>query len=137
MFYSTKRQGFLVDQGYAFKVITHLFGIERLPELVYRSEKEQIELLESVLLANESAADIGSDIKASEDDLAGTIHGVTKRMTGNTSALAGGQAMSYIEKNKSANKQITNDSRHSLFKKRDKDAADRAKKKRQRLTGEA
>ncbi|TIB68646.1 DNA repair helicase rad25 [Wallemia mellicola] len=137
MFYSTKRQGFLVDQGYAFKVITHLFGIERLPDLVYRSEKEQIELLESVLLANESAADIGSDIKASEDDLAGTIHGVTKRMTGNTSALAGGQAMSYIEKNKSANKQITNDSRHSLFKKRDKEAADRAKKKRQRLTGEA
>ncbi|TIB17589.1 hypothetical protein E3P92_01004 [Wallemia ichthyophaga] len=137
MFYSTKRQGFLVDQGYAFKVITHLFGIERLPELVYRSEKEQIELLESVLLANESAADIGSDIKASEDDLAGTIHGVTKRMTGSTSALAGGQAMSYIEKNKSANKQITKDSRHSLFKKRDKDAADRAKKKKQRLAGEA
>ena len=28
MYYSTKRQQFLIDQGYSFKVITHLDGLE-------------------------------------------------------------------------------------------------------------
>ena len=51
MFYSTKRQQFLIDQGYAFKVITHLDGLDDLPGLVYKSRDEQIELLSSVLLA--------------------------------------------------------------------------------------
>ena len=45
MFYSTKRQQFLIDQGYAFKVITHLDGLDDMPELVYKSRDEQIELL--------------------------------------------------------------------------------------------
>ena len=63
MFYSTKRQQFLIDQGYAFKVITHLDGLENLPDLVYKSRDEQIELLSSVLLANESEADLGTEIR--------------------------------------------------------------------------
>lgn len=73
MFYSTKRQQFLIDQGYAFKVITHLDGLEELPELVYKTKDEQIELLSSVLLANESEAEAGTDVKAAEGDLAGTV----------------------------------------------------------------
>ena len=69
MFYSTKRQQFLIDQGYAFKVITHLDGLDDLPGLVYKSRDEQIELLSSVLLANESEAELGSDVRAGEGDL--------------------------------------------------------------------
>jgi DNA excision repair protein ERCC-3 len=64
MFYSTKRQQFLIDQGYAFKVITHLDGLEKLPELVYKTRDEQIELMSSVLLANESEEDLGSEVPA-------------------------------------------------------------------------
>jgi len=143
MFYSTKRQQFLIDQGYAFKVITHLEGMDAMPDLVYRSRDEQIELISSVLLAKESDTDLGSDVRAGEGDLAGTItskdfglpmagkgsaagggsYQGAKRTTGSLSALSGGQHMSYIEQNKSANKKIAKEPapRHKLFAKRTRD----------------
>ena len=57
MFYSTKRQQFLIDQGYAFKVITHLQGIQDMPDLAFRTPQERRELLQDVLLQNETAAE--------------------------------------------------------------------------------
>jgi len=134
MFYSTKRQQFLIDQGYAFKVITHLDGLEDLPDLVYRTRDEQIELISSVLLANESEADLGTDIRAAEGDLAGTITSkdfgpmkfpTAQRTTGSLTALSGAQHMSYVEQNKSANKRLAREAapRHKLFAKRDKEKA--------------
>ena len=146
MFYSTKRQQFLIDQGYSFKVITHLDGLEDLPDLVYKTKDEQIELISSVLLANESEAELGSDIRASEGDLAGTItskdFGPAKfpsaqRTTGSLTALSGAQHMSYVEQNKSANKKLARETmpRHKLFSKRDKDKA--AARKEARTAGRA
>ncbi|PFH53103.1 hypothetical protein AMATHDRAFT_138486 [Amanita thiersii Skay4041] len=134
MYYSTKRQQFLIDQGYAFKVITRLDGLDELPDLVYKTRDEQIELLQSVLLANESEADLGSDIRAGEGDLAGTItskdFGPVKfpsaqRATGSLSSLSGGQHMSYVEQNKSANRRLAREAapRHKLFAKRDREKA--------------
>jgi DNA excision repair protein ERCC-3 len=132
MFYSTKRQQFLIDQGYAFKVITHLDGLEEMPELVYKTKDEQIELIGSVLLANESEAEIGGDVRGAEGDLAGTITskdfggpmGKVQRTTGSLTALSGAQHMSYIEGNKSANKKLASQApRHKLFEKRAKQAA--------------
>jgi DNA excision repair protein ERCC-3 len=130
IYYSSKRQGFLVEcvyvllhpssdsrsplerrslpvasvhsQGYAFKVITALEGIEDTEDLVYKTKSEQIELLQTVLLANESEADIGSDMRGS--DLApdfsqggtpapqsGRMDGAGKatRVVGSMQALAG------------------------------------------------
>ncbi|RDB26079.1 putative DNA repair helicase ercc3 [Hypsizygus marmoreus] len=135
MFYSTKRQQFLIDQGYAFKVITHLDGLENLPDLVYRTRDEQIELLQSVLLANESEADPGTDVRAGEGDLAGTITSkdfgtlkfpAAQRTTGSLTALSGAQHMSYVEQNKAANKNLARSEpapRHKLFMKREKEKA--------------
>ena len=138
MYYSTKRQQFLIDQGYAFKVITHLDGLDSLPDLVYKTRDEQIELISSVLLANESEAELGSDVRAGEGDLAGTVTSkdfgfpgkagvpAAKRTTGSLTALSGGQHMSYIEQNKSANKKLardTNTNRHKLFAKREREKA--------------
>ncbi|KAH9945314.1 DNA helicase [Epithele typhae] len=136
MFYSTKRQQFLIDQGYAFKVITHLDGLEDLPDLVYKTKPEQIELLSSVLLANESEAELGTDVRAGEGDLAGTITSkdfglptrkapAVQRTTGSLTALSGAQHMSYVEQNKSANRKLAREAapRHKLFAKRDKEAA--------------
>ena len=138
MFYSTKRQQFLVDQGYAFRVITELVGMQEMPDLVYRTQSEQIELLQSVLIASESAADIGTDLDGT-DDLgirtagksnaggdarrfggppraisggAGAGNGrfeKAKRSAGSLNALSGAEHMSYIERNPSANKAITRD----------------------------
>jgi DNA excision repair protein ERCC-3 len=129
MFYSTKRQQFLIDQGYAFKVITHLNGLENLPDLVYKTQDEQIELLQSVLIANDNDADLGTDIRAVEGDLAGTVTSkhfgfpAAQRTSGSLTALSGGHHMSYIEKNKSANKAIGRAApsavpRHPVFAKR-------------------
>ena len=58
MYYSTKRQAFLVDQGYSFKVITHLQDIGKLPNLAYSSLDDQRELLNNVLLQNAHAANM-------------------------------------------------------------------------------
>lgn len=142
MFYSTKRQQFLIDQGYAFKVITHLDGLEALPDLVYRTRDEQIELISSVLMANEGDADLGTDVRAGEGDLAGTITSkdfgmpskfpAVQRTTGSLAALSGGQHMTYVEQNKSANKKLAREAapRHKLFAKRDKDKAQARKEAR-------
>jgi len=53
MYYSTKRQEFLNDQGYAFKVITELADIESVPDLVASTKREQMELLKDVMTADE------------------------------------------------------------------------------------
>ncbi|GAA5870231.1 hypothetical protein JCM16303_001935 [Sporobolomyces ruberrimus] len=146
MYYSSKRQGFLVDQGYAFKVITSLEGLNQLDNLVYPTKAEQIELLQSVLLASESDADLGTDVSASKGDLTGSITtksfggpavqgrrdgaGQATRVAGSLQALSGGQSMAYTERQKSANKQLAKDTaknRHSLFKKREDAAKKRAK----------
>ncbi|KIY64574.1 DNA helicase [Cylindrobasidium torrendii FP15055 ss-10] len=142
MFYSTKRQQFLIDQGYSFKVITHLDGLDGLPDLVYRTQSEQIELLQSVIIANETDAELGSDVRHNDGDLNGTV--TTKdfgpmskqtsrfpgaqRTTGSLAAMSGGQHMSYIEQNKSANRTIAKTAapvpqRHKMFAKREKEAA--------------
>lgn len=54
MYYSSKRQQFLIDQGYAFKVLTSsmLTGMAT-ANLVYSTQREQLELLQTVLTASE------------------------------------------------------------------------------------
>lgn len=130
MYYSTKRQQFLIDQGYAFRVIMNLVGQENMPGLVYATKSEQIELLQSVLIASESAADLSTDTKlASNDALTTTSTSAApsaKRMMGSLNALGGAQHMSYVERNRSMNKTLTHDQpRHKAFQKR----AANAKKK--------
>lgn len=101
MYYSSKRQAFLVDQGYAFKVITHLQGIENLEGLAYVTPKDRRELLQEVMLQNETSA----DVEKIDDDLFGarrdgpsgksvnTTKKWTKRTAGTLSELSGGQDM--------------------------------------------
>ena len=62
MAYSTKRQRFLVDQGYSFKVITKLAGMEE-EDLAFSTKEEQQQLLQKVLAA--------TDLDAEEEVVAG------------------------------------------------------------------
>ncbi|EJD36361.1 TFIIH basal transcription factor complex helicase XPB subunit [Auricularia subglabra TFB-10046 SS5] len=62
MVFSTKRQQFLVDQGYAFKVITRLDGIERFPGLAFRTIDERWALLREVYHAQEKDGETGNDV---------------------------------------------------------------------------
>lgn len=117
MYYSTKRQAFLVDQGYAFKVITHLHGMENLPNLAYSSARERRELLQEVLLKNEDAA--GLEVGDDADDAVGRGSNVMKRSkggnnkkvkaqrtAGSLASLAGGEDMAYVEYNSNKNKEL-------------------------------
>lgn len=116
MYYSTKRQAFLVDQGYAFKVITHLSGMEQLPDLAYSSARERRELLQEVLLKNEDAAglEIGDDadtnfIPREQREKRAKLESngsSATRTAGSLAGLAGGEDMAYIEYNKNKNKEI-------------------------------
>jgi DNA excision repair protein ERCC-3 len=123
MFYSTKRQAFLVDQGYAFKVITELQGLKQLPNLAYSSDHDQRELLQNVLLQNADAANMDAytddfdDINSNPVSRAATpkIGGSkAKRTTGNLASLAGGEGMAYQETNKNVNKTLKKD-HHPMF----------------------
>lgn len=112
MYYSSKRQAFLVDQGYAFKVITRLEGLDKRTDLAFSSVQDRRELLMELCLAKESDA-LEEKI---EGDMFQTSYasGKTKkkkfgakRTAGMLSELSGGQGMAYVEYNKSKNKDLT------------------------------
>src|SRR5690606_26097251 len=119
MYYSSKRQAFLVDQGYAFKVITHLQGIEKLEGLAYSTAAERKELLQEVMLQNADAASIenedfdGGKLKNKNPPKGGPPR--YKRTVGKLSEMAGGEDMAYIEYNKSRNKELKGKGTKSAF----------------------
>ncbi|KAI9726075.1 MAG: hypothetical protein M1828_002083 [Chrysothrix sp. TS-e1954] len=126
MFFSSKRQAFLVDQGYAFKVITHLTGLDEMPGLAFKEAQERRELLQDVMLQNEMSAEVeevGDDMFSSRSSKRyGTSGGggggggggqgqgqkkvAAKRMAGQLSELSGGQDMAYMEYNKGRNQDL-------------------------------
>lgn len=104
MSYSRKRQRFLVNQGYSYKVITHLAGMDEDPNLFYKTREEQGQLLQQVLAA--------SDIDC-EDERApgeGGPRPGTSRKTGGFSSLSGADNDVYYEFKKK------NTTQHPLFK---------------------
>jgi DNA excision repair protein ERCC-3 len=109
MYYSSKRQAFLVDQGYAFKVITRLDGMETMPELAFTNPSERRELLMDVLLArDEDANEEHIEGDAFSSKYAGKNKKKTgvRRAAGTLSELSGGQTMAYAEFNKSKNQEL-------------------------------
>lgn len=108
MYYSSKRQAFLVDQGYAFKVITHLAKIEKTPDLAFATEPEQRELLQRTLVDNKKGVE--EDIET--DDLFNSEQGgsrerrkgAVRQTAGALGEPSGAQDMAYIEQNKAVNK---------------------------------
>jgi len=110
MSFSRKRQRFLVNQGYAYKVVTKLTGMDTDAKLHYKTRDEQVLLLQQVL----AAAD--ADIDESEDRFlaaAGGSGGGIKRKAGNMASMSGADDNVYLEsrsKSSAANK-------HPLFKK--------------------
>ena len=136
MYYSSKRQAFLVDQGYAFKIITSLANIQKMPNLAFTSLHDRMGLLTDVLLQSETAGDV-EDI---QDDLfsdrvqgrqqrakrKGPASGV-KRQAGTLSSLAGGENMAYLEYGKnSRNKELVKP-RNAFFRKEERQRERRTK----------
>jgi len=126
MHFASKRQAFLIDQGYAFKVITRLVGIEETPDLAFRTAAEQRELLQGALVDNETAVD---DEFAADDLWGGEKSGgkgkknTVRRVAGYLDQLSGVQDMAYIERNTSSNKGLKRKKgeKSEFFKKMDRE----------------
>lgn len=111
MYYSSKRQAFLVDQGYAFKVITRLEGMEHSADLAFATPTERRELLMDVLLARDED---GKEERIDGDAFGSNYASKNKknktsgvrRAAGTLSEFSGGQTMAYAEYNKSRNKEL-------------------------------
>ncbi|XP_012876156.1 PREDICTED: TFIIH basal transcription factor complex helicase XPB subunit isoform X2 [Dipodomys ordii] len=109
MAYSTKRQRFLVDQGYSFKVITKLAGMEE-EELAFSTKEEQQQLLQKVLAA--------SDLDAEEEVVAGEFGSKSSQVSrrfGTMSSMSGADDTVYMEYHSSRSKASTKHV-HPLFK---------------------
>ncbi|XP_011309067.1 DNA excision repair protein haywire [Fopius arisanus] len=107
MNYSRKRQRFLVNQGYAYKVITKLAGMDGEPDMFYKTREEQTQLLQQVLSA--------SDTDADEERIPGEGLRPVIRKAGNLASLSGADDAVYYEYKKSASSSTAN--KHPLFKK--------------------
>ncbi|WPH03876.1 Hypothetical protein R9X50_00675900 [Acrodontium crateriforme] len=133
MYYSSKRQAFLVDQGYAFKVITHLNGIERMPGLMFTQPVDRSSLLQDVVLQSELAGaeeKIDGDLFSDRRVLGrhNSRKPGVKRQAGTLSSLAGGEDMAYLEYNRgSRNKELAKGGKSTFFKKEERDRERRRK----------
>ena len=107
MSFSRKRQRFLVNQGYSYKVITRMAGMEQ-EELHYKTKEEQAILLQMVLSA--------SDLDADEERVPGEIGGrpAFGRRTGTMASMSGADDAVYMEYKRPS---ASNLPKHPLFKK--------------------
>jgi len=113
MAYSTKRQRFLVNQGYAFKIVTSLPGMDTDPTLSYGTKEEQALLLQKVMAANDSLAESES-IPAEFQSSAGGKAKFSNR--GRMSELSGGDGRHYTDRGDAAKRKKKLESQHPLFK---------------------
>ncbi|KAK1438608.1 hypothetical protein QVD17_04417 [Tagetes erecta] len=121
MYYSTKRQQFLIDQGYSFKVITSLPPPDAGPELSYHRLEDQLSLLGKVLSAGDDA--VGLEILEDDTDDIALQKARARRLVGSMSAMSGAKGMVYHEfrtgqKGGAKSKPKDPAKRHQLFKKR-------------------
>lgn len=121
MYYSTKRQQFLIDQGYSFKVITSLPPPDCGPDLSYHRLEDQLALLGKVL----SAGDDMVGLEHLEEDTDDIALQKARRSVGSMSAMSGARGMIYMEYNTGKGKKMVQKAkpkdptkRHHLFKKR-------------------
>ncbi|KAH9524690.1 TFIIH basal transcription factor complex helicase XPB subunit [Bulinus truncatus] len=110
MAFSLKRQRFLVNQGYSYKVITKLEGMAQ-EDLYYRTREEQVQLLQKVLAA--------TDEDAEEERVLGEYPSKASslnRKVGSMQSLSGADDAIYMEySGKGRNKKT--DHVHPLFRK--------------------
>ena len=130
--YATRRQRFLVEQGYAYKVVHDLPEMEQHPDLLYSDKKSQYELLSKVMAADDGEGRAEQDETDPFDALASDstqtqaqmkqqrMESVTARRRGNLQALSGAddRAFKEFEQRKQVKKAQSSAAGHRLFKAR-------------------
>ena len=122
MYFSTKRQQFLVNQGYSFEVISNLV-LDVDANLNYTSKKEQAQLLQKILESRDS----DHETENTAHMVTGSSHGKSQNRGGyvggggrdnltrsshSLAALSGGDDMTYLEFSSSASQKKH---QHPLF----------------------
>ncbi|CAG5097082.1 Oidioi.mRNA.OKI2018_I69.XSR.g14925.t1.cds [Oikopleura dioica] len=97
MAYSTKRQRFLVNQGYAFKIITELPGLKEDMSLSFSTREEQQVLLQRVLAANDADADEEAMPSEFQSNLSGNKKSNVVRRAGGFGQMSGADSRHYTE----------------------------------------
>jgi len=139
MAYSAKRQAFLVDQGYSFKTITHLQGMDQMPGLMYKDPRERMELLSEVMLVSEEAGGIEKiqgDNWGTDRGPRGTVgkggkkKGLTgvRRTAGSLAEMGGGGIMAPIYQERQRGQQTAD--KNSFFEKEKRRRIAQEKKRR-------
>ena len=115
--YSSKRQRFLVDQGYAFQVITELTDIQNISDLKYGTKQSQLELLARVLATEDAAGEeeIADGDPFQQHQLSKNKKLAAARRRGNAQALSGSNDRAYHEYEERREVAKAQKSRHSLF----------------------
>ncbi|KAJ2784501.1 DNA repair helicase RAD25 [Coemansia interrupta] len=98
MYFSTKRQQFLIDQGYSYKVITNLEGMDECKDLVFDDIESQMNLLKVVQKesdpTNEAMPDdLNFNIRSGRKDASHSV----RRIAGTLGSMSGADNMAYIE----------------------------------------
>ncbi|KAH7432496.1 hypothetical protein KP509_07G025300 [Ceratopteris richardii] len=123
MYFSTKRQQFLIDQGYSFKVLTSIPPADSGAELSYFHLNDQLDLLAKVL----NAGDEAGGIEQLEEDVDDITQLKARRIIGSMKDMSGARGMAYMEYSTGRGqvsgqpkpkKRDPNKPRHTLFKKR-------------------
>lgn len=131
MFYSAKRQQYLIDQGYTFKIVTNLCeradSIAEQEKYFYATPEDDRELLRTLLnsevdLEKEQKSE-DSAIRKTNTDGAALADAAVKRTAGMTMAqMSGGSGLRYKETKTSTTASSasagSNSKRHPLFHKR-------------------
>ena len=142
MAYSAKRQAFLVDQGYAFKTITHLAGLENTEKLRYTTLSERNELLAHVMLQTETAADVEKVDDNEWSRLSASDAGVrkkamqVKRQAISLADASGGGVMAPMYREQDARRGKKAEPQSEYFKKEKRKREALAKKRRKDLEAE-
>jgi len=107
MYHSSKRQQYLIDQGYTFKVLQDLVMTSEKESKLMKEKKQEVDVLSRIIALDASAKDqqeaqaIDKHRKQQDayfsDDDEDEHEPIIKRRQGTTSAISGGQGVSYIE----------------------------------------
>nr|CDS33055.1 rad25:xp B DNA repair helicase [Hymenolepis microstoma] len=116
--FASKRQRFLVNQGYAYKVVRNLPGIEK-ETLGLNTKTEQAELLHRVLASKDEDA-MEEALPIDPDSLDYTLKRMKDshyvRRVGKMSSLSGADDAIYMDTSAAARRQKVARERHPLFK---------------------
>ena len=110
VFYAAKRQSFLVDQGYSFKVLPAAAALADAPGLPFETRQSQLQLLAEVLARGEAedledelsfpttaGANAPSAAAASAASAASSALAPVRRIAGSLSELSGAAGLAYQE----------------------------------------